>query len=388
MSRLPRNVLALAAVSFLTDVSSELIAPLLPLVLTTTLGATPMMVGLIEGAAESVAALLKLASGRWYDRITRRKPLVLFGYTLATVVRPLVAIATSSGQVLAIRLLDRVGKGVRGAPRDAMIADAVPAHERGRAFGAHRAADHAGAVVGPLLGWWMLSRGVAPRDLFLWASVPGALAVFVAVFGVRESLRARTASADSVRADVDQLPREFWRVLVAIGLFTLGNATDAFLLLRATELGIPVTQLPLLWGALHVVKSMSSTPAGSLSDRVGRVPLVLAGWIWYALMYLGFAAAATVMHVWLLFLSYGLVFGLTEGSEKALIADLAPASRRGTAFGWYQLTIGIAALPASVLFGAVWTARGASQAFQMGAALAACAAVVLLGTSMSRSNQR
>jgi MFS family permease len=381
MSRLPRNVLALAAVSFLTDASSELIAPLLPLVLTTTLGATPTMIGMIEGAAESTAALLKLVSGRWSDRLSRRKPLVVAGYTIASVVRPLVAFATSSGQVLAIRLLDRVGKGVRGAPRDAMIADAVGPGERGRAFGAHRAADHAGAVVGPLLAWWLLSRGVAPRELFAWAAVPGALAVVVAVFGVREQPRVRGASTGSTSSDSRPLPARFWGVLAAIALFTLGNATDAFLLLRASELGIPTTQLPLLWGALHLIKSASSTPAGALSDRVGRIPLVVAGWIWYAVMYVGFAAATTTAHVWLLFGGYGMVFGLTEGSEKALIADLATPSLRGTAFGWYQLCIGIAALPASMLFGVVWTARGAAQAFQLGAGFAVAAIVLLLASS-------
>jgi MFS family permease len=390
VSRLPRNVLALAAVSFLTDASSELIAPLLPLVLTTTLGATAAFVGLIEGAAESTAAILKLLSGRWSDRWQRRKPLVVAGYALAALVRPLVALATSASQVLAIRLADRVGKGIRGAPRDALIADAVSPSDRGRAFGAHRAADHAGAVVGPLLAWWFLSQGMAPTSIFAIAAIPGALAVLVALVLVRESPRERRvpSAAEAPAPDGAPFPRQFWGVLTAIVLFTLGNSTDAFLLLRATELGVPTVQLPLLWGALHVVKSVSSTPAGALSDRIGRTPLVVAGWLWYALLYVGFGHATSTREIWLLFIAYGLVFGLTEGSEKALIADLAPADRRGTAFGWYQLSIGVAALPASVLFGWLWTHYSAATAFRVGATLGATATVVLLAVRAAATRRR
>lgn len=408
MPRLPRTVWALAAVSFLTDAASELIAPLLPLVLTTALGASPLMLGLIEGAAESTAALLKLQSGRWSDRLRRRTPLVVAGYALAALVRPLVAFATSAPQVLAIRLLDRVGKGIRGAPRDALIADSVAPADRGRAFGTHRAADHAGAVVGPLVAWWLLQRGVTPANLFVWAAVPGALSVLVALVAVRESPRRRDPAAPAAPAAPDApgarlasaaptrgpalmaapdrgtappLPSALRGVLLAIGCFTLANATDAFLLLRATSLGVPTVQLPLLWAALHLVKTVSSRPAGALSDRVGRRPLVVLGWSWYALVSVGFALAQSALALWVLTLAYGLVHGLTEGAEKALVADLAPPAVRGTAFGWYQLSVGVAALPASLLFGAIWTRWGAPAAFATSAALAVAALAVLLAAA-------
>ncbi|MCU0649318.1 MAG: MFS transporter [Gemmatimonadaceae bacterium] len=395
MARLPRNVWALAAVSFWTDVSSELIAPLLPTILTVGLAATPAMLGLIEGAAESTAALLKLWSGRWSDRVVRRKPLVVAGYTIASIVRPLVAVATSATQVLAIRMADRVGKGLRSAPRDALIADAVSPTERGRAFGVHRAADHAGAVVGPLVAWALLARGVGVRDVFLAAAVPGAIAVLIAWFAVREVPRAVSAPAAAVAHDAvtsssptraHDAPslRALRTPLVAITLFALGNSTDAFLLLRAGQLGVPVAQLPLLWALLHVVKSASSAPGGALSDRVGRVPLVVAGWLLYVVLYLGFAVAHAPWHAWALFAAYGVVFGLSEGTEKAMIADLAPATARGRAFGWYHLAIGIAALPASVLFGVVWTHWSAGAAFAIGSVLAFVAALVLLSASGAR----
>jgi MFS family permease len=379
--RLGRNVLALGAVSFLTDVSSEMIYPLLPLFLTTTLGASPAFIGVIEGAAESTAALLKLASGWWSDRVRRRKPLVVAGYAIASVVRPLVALAQSAPQVLAIRLADRVGKGIRNSPRDALIADSVPPEIRGRAFGFHRAADHAGGVLGPLVAFALLEWGdVSLRTVFWLAAVPGALAVLAVIVFVREPRApARAERPAGGPPDLSQpMGARFWRVLAVILVFTLGNSTDAFLLLRASELGVPVALAPVLWAALHVVKSASSTPGGALSDRIGRRPALVAGWVLYAAVYLGFALASDAWHAWALFLVYGIHFGLTEGTERALVADLVPAARRGAAYGWYYLTIGIAMLPASILFGAVWSRAGAPAAFVMGAALALTAALGLL----------
>ncbi|WP_373061570.1 MFS transporter [Gemmatimonas sp.] len=384
-----RNVLALAAVSFLTDASSEIIAPLLPLFLVGTLGATVSMVGLIEGGAEAVASLLKLASGWWSDRLSRRKPLIVAGYTIASLVRPLVAIAQSASQVLAIRLVDRVGKGIRGAPRDALLAASTPVEFRGRAFGFHRAADHAGAVVGPLIALACLHwLGMPVRHVFWVAAIPGALAVMVAIAFVREERGGATpapgASAPIASANVvsgtepsTALPRSFWLAMVPILVFTLGNSTDAFLLLRASQLGVPTALIPLVWVLLHLVKSASSTPAGALSDRVGRRPLIVAGWGLYAAVYAGFSLATDPWHAWALFGVYGVVFGLTEGAEKALVADLVAAPRRGTAFGWYQATVGVAALPASIVFGVVWDTYGSPTAFGMGAALAVVAAVVM-----------
>jgi len=386
-----RNVMALAAVSFLTDASSEIIAPLLPLFLVGTLGATVSMVGVIEGSAEAVASLLKLASGWWSDRVSRRKPLIVAGYAIASLVRPLVAIAQSATQVLAIRLVDRVGKGIRGAPRDALLAASTPPEFRGRAFGFHRAADHAGAMVGPLIALACLQwLGMPVRHVFWVAAIPGALAVMVAIAFVREQrvppVGAPIVAAPIVAAPTTQavtagagaaLPRSFWLTMLPILVFTLGNSTDAFLLLRASQLGVPTALIPLVWVLLHLVKSASSTPAGALSDRVGRRPLIVAGWVLYAAVYAGFSLAADAWHAWALFGLYGVVFGLTEGAEKALVADLVPARRRGTAFGWYQATVGVAALPASIAFGVVWDRYGSPAAFAMGAALAVGAAVIM-----------
>jgi len=381
--RLGRNVLVLAAVSLLTDASSEIIYPLLPIFLTTVLGTSAAAVGAIEGAAETTAALLKLASGWWSDRARRRKPLVVAGYALASLARPLVAIAQSAGQVLAIRLTDRVGKGIRGSPRDALIAESVDPAIRGRAFGFHRAADHAGAVIGPLIAFALLRWEQLPlRTVFLFAALPGVLSVIVLVLGVRETPRDARASTGTKKAGVPSLDaslgRAFWTFLASVLLFTLGNSTDAFLILRANQLGVPVSLIPILWAALHVVKSAASVPGGSLSDRFGRKPLILAGWAVYAAVYVGFGRATETWHAWALFLAYGTFFGLTEGTQAALIADLVGQARRGTAYGWYYLAVGIGALPASVLFGLVWDRVSPRAAFDLGAGLALAAAVVLL----------
>jgi MFS family permease len=380
---LGRTVVALAAVSLLTDLSSEMIYPLLPVFLTATLGAGAATVGAIEGAAETTAALLRLASGWWSDRVPRRKPLVVLGYALSSAARPLVALAGSAGQVLAVRLADRVGKGIRSSPRDALLAAAVPAGERGRAFGFHRAADHLGAVAGPLVAFALLrGAGVDVRTVFALAAVPAAFAVAVLVFGVREGPAAQAPAAEApagaAAPEGARVDRPFVALLAAVTLFTLGNSADAFLILRAAQLGVPLALVPVLWALLHVVKSAASTPGGALSDRVGRRPLIAAGWLVYAAVYLGFAAAGAAWHAWALFAAYGVVFGLTEGAEKALVADLAPAARRGAAFGWYHAAVGVAALPASLLFGAVWERHGAPAAFRVGAGLAAAALAVLL----------
>jgi MFS family permease len=401
-ARLPRTVKALAAVSFFTDASSEMIYPLLPAFLTATLGASAAWVGIIEGAADATASMLKLASGWWSDRVKRRKPLIVAGYTIAAVLRPLVAVAGATWQVLAIRVGDRMGKGIRGAPRDAMIADSVAPDERGRAFGAQRAADHAGAFVGPLIAFVLLQWvGVSVRTVFLLAAIPGAIAILVAVFGVREGDGRRwmvdgrvkteglglaasggggsaSSSPSLPAAAAAPLGGSFWRYLAVLVLFTLGNSTDAFLLLKASELGVTAALLPILWAALHVVKSATSIPAGAWSDRVGRRTMIAAGWLWYALVYVGFAMATETWHAWALFLAYGLFFGLTEGVERALVADLVPATRRGIAFGWYNGVIGAAVLPASVAFGLMWDWKGSGFAFMVGAASACLAAVGLV----------
>ena len=382
-------MVVLAAVSLLTDASSEIIYPLLPIFLTTVLGTSAATVGAIEGAAETTSALLKLASGWWSDRASRRKPLVVAGYALASLARPLVAIAQSAGEVLAIRLADRAGKGTRGSPRDALIAESVDPSIRGRAFGFHRAADHAGAVIGPLIAFALLRWEQLPlRTVFLFAALPGVLSVIVLVLGVRETPRearatgAKHAAVPSLDAS---LGRAFWTFLASVLLFTLGNSTDAFLILRANQLGVSVALVPILWAALHVVKSAASIPGGALSDRLGRKPLILAGWAVYAAVYIGFGRASERWHAWALFLAYGTFFGLTEGTQAALIADLVGQARRGTAYGWYYLAVGIGALPASVLFGLIWDRVSPRAAFDVGAGLAFAAALVLLAVRPQRA---
>jgi MFS family permease len=382
--RLGRNVYALAAVSFFTDVASEMIYPLLPVFLTTVLGVSAGFIGAIEGAAESTAALLKLVSGWWSDRVRRRKPLVVAGYALASAVRPLVAIAQSATQVLLIRVSDRVGKGIRNAPRDALIADSIHPSVRGRAFGVRSAADNAGALLGPLIAFAILAVWhVSLRTVFWLAAIPGAIAVIVAVVGVREVRQRETtrAKATALRAGMG---RRFWSFLVVIFVFTLGNSTDAFLLLRAKQLGVPVALAPILWALLNGVKSISNVPGGALSDRIGRRPTLIAGWLVYAFIYFLFARATQSWHAWALFAGYGIFFGLTEGTELALVADVVPADRRGSAYGWYYLAVGVGALPASLLFGVLWDRFGSPVAFSTGAGLALAAAVGLLVMSSSR----
>jgi len=388
--KLGRNVLALAAVSFLTDVSSDMTYPLLPVFLATVLGASATSVGAIEGAAESTAALLKLASGWWSDRVSRRKPLVLAGYTIASIIRPLIGVAQSVSQVLGIRVTDRIGKGIRGAPRDALIADSVDPAIRGRAFGFHRAADHTGAVVGPLLAFALLRwGGLDLRTVFLLTAIPGALAVAMLLFGVKEVPRPALQNQDSKGSGKSldlkvPLGRRFWAYLGVLFLFTLGNSTDAFLLLRAGQLGVAPALVPILWAMLHVVKALSSTPGGALSDRLGRKPLIVAGWLLYAAVYFAFGRAGEQWQAWALFAVYGLYFGLTEGVEKALVADLVAPDRRGAAFGWYNLAIGLGALPASLLFGAIWDRWGSTFAFDFGALLALAAAAGMAAVAPGR----
>src|SRR5947199_1646926 len=374
--RLSRNVFALGAVSFLTDVATEMTYPLLPVFLATVLGASATYVGTIEGAAESTAALLKFASGWWSDRVSRRKPLVLIGYALASAVRPLIGLAQSAAQVLGIRVSDRVGKGIRTSPRDALIADSVDPAIRGRAFGFHNAADNLGAVLGPLIAFAFLRwEGLPLRTVFLLTAIPGALAVLTLIFGVREVPRAAPARKVGDADSKAPLGGRFWAYLGVLLLFTLGNSTDAFLLLRAGQLGVATALIPILWALLNLVKAVANTPGGILSDRVGRKPLIAAGWLVYAAVYFLFGRAGHAWQAWALFAVYGLYFGLTEGVEKALVADLVPADRRGAAFGWYNLAIGIGALPASLLFGALWDRWGSATAFDFGALLALAAAL-------------
>jgi len=373
------NVRALGVVSLLTDASTEMVYPLLPLFLTRTLGAGTAFVGLVEGVAESTASLLKLVSGWLSDRLRRRKALVTWGYGLSSLTRPLMALAAAPGHVLGIRFLDRIGKGIRTSPRDALIADSTPPEARGAAFGFHRAMDHLGAVVGPVLAFLLLPLvGGDFRAVFWLASIPAALCVLVLVAAVRE-VRAEGPPARVPLLSLRPYDARFRGFLGIVTLFTLGNSSDAFLLLRAREAGVAEAAIPLLWAALHVVKSTSSLGAGILSDRIGRRGAIVAGWLTYAAVYAGFAAARSAWQAWGLFLVYGLYFGLTEGVEKALVADLTPVEARASAYGVYHTAIGITALPASLLTGWLWQAFGAGVAFGTGAVLAAAAAMLLWG---------
>lgn len=377
---LHRNVKALGVVSFLTDASSEMIYPLLPAFVTGPLRAGPALLGVIEGLAEAVAALVKVASGRLSDRMPRKKPLVVAGYGLSSFARPLLALAASPLQVLAVRLADRVGKGVRGAPRDALIAEVTPAAQRGRAYGFHRAMDHAGAMTGPLLASAVLLFTSELRLVFAAAAVPAALAVAALVFGVREDEPNTSSFSPSAGAipPGGPLGSGFRRYLVVLAVFTLGNSSDAFLLLRAQETGIPLALIPALWAWHHLIKAAASTWGGTLSDRFGRKRAILLGWGFYGLAYAGFALAGSPLEVVALFSVYGLFHALTEGPERALVADLAGPASRGRAFGLFHAVTGAMLLPASLLTGVLWQRLGAETALGVGAVLAIVAALGLL----------
>lgn len=389
--------------SFFTDVSTEMIYPLLPVFLASVLGANASFIGAIEGVAETTASLLKLVSGWWSDRVGSRKILVVIGYGIATIVRPFTAATHTARQVLAIRLTDRIGKGIRTSPRDALLADSAPLQARGRAFGFHAAADNAGAVLGPLLAFMILKlQGVgsfdgtkrllahdeqALRNVFWLAAVPGLIAMVILIVVVRDvpHREAGEKTAEASGANIaGGLTKRFWAYLVVVLVFTLGNSTDAFLLLRANQLGVPVAMAPILWALLNLVKSATGTYGGQLSDRLGRKPLIVGGWLLYAAVYVAFGWAAAAWQAWALFAVYGIFYGMTEGTEKALVADIVPRTRRGSAFGWYNLAIGLGALPASLIFGAIWDRAGAPSAFVFGATLALVAALMMGFVAPSR----
>ena len=386
--KLPRNVIAISLVSLLNDASSEILYPLLPIFLSSVLGASASAIGVIEGAAESISSILKLFSGYFSDRLGKRKALVVFGYSLASLARPLLGFANSWYQVLAIRLSDRVGKGIRTAPRDAMIADTVSVEQRGLAFGFHRAMDHTGAVIGPLLGYglvyWIAANRNVPTAhdftiIFFAASVPALAAVLVAVLFMRETVHPRTeGTAHPPQLSWRGFDGNFKRFLFVVALFTLSNSSDAFLILRAQTAGVSVMTIPLLWAAHHGSKVLSSLWGGDLSDRLGRRRLIVAGWTLYAAVYAGFAFVSNNISVWVLFLIYGIYFGLAEGAEKALVADLVRPEQRGTAYGLYNLAFSITVLPASILMGALWDLKGPAVAFLVSATLGATAAALML----------
>ncbi len=386
---LSRNVVILGFVSLLNDGASEMIYPLLPVFLTVVLGAGPAALGIIEGIAESTAALLKLYSGYVSDSTRRRKVWIVAGYSISNVIRPLIALSSSWFQVLTLRFSDRVGKGLRTSPRDAIIADSTPPEFRGKAYGFHRAMDHSGAVIGPLIATGLLLvLHDDIRTIFLLSFIPGLLAVLLLLFGLREQQaptpRSVAPASFNFRSALAEMSTDFRKYLLIVLIFTLGNSSDVFLLLRAQQLGVPVALLPAIWVALHIVKMGFSVPGGIVSDRIGRKKVIVVGWIVYALVYAGFIFADSHWQAWALFAVYGVYFGLTEGVEKALVADFAPAHLRGSAFGLYHLVVGLGALPASLLFGLVWQTFGAGAAFGMGAGLAVLASVMLSASAVRK----
>lgn len=388
-SKLPRPVWLLGWVSLATDAATEAVYPILPFFLTTVLGAGAVSLGIIEGAAEATNSLLKIFAGRLADRAPSKRPLVLFGYTLSSLARPFIAIAMTWTQVFAVRVLDRVGKGVRGAPRDAILASWATPDTRGKVFGFHQGMDHIGAVVGPVLATlFLLAYPGHYRSLFALTIIPGVVAIALVFFiredravpaGVRLKPDAAVLPGDTTSRDPQPSSdaAKLNRFMAVSVLFTLGNSTDAFLLLRLTNVAGTVRLVPLMWAALHVVKASVSMIGGSWSDRVGRRAVIALGWMIYAVVYGGFAFSTTLPALFGWFLLYGFYYGFAEGTGKALVADLAPAARRGFAFGLYDGVLGFGALAASVIFGLVWTAYGTAAAFGIGSALALTASALL-----------
>lgn len=391
LKALPRNVWAVTATSFLTDISSEMVLNLLPLFLANVLGVRTGVIGLIEGIAETTASLLKVFSGWISDRLGRRKVLAVLGYSISALSKPFLYIVTSWWGVLAVRFADRVGKGVRTAPRDALVADSTAEHRRGLAFGLHRAGDTAGAMVGLLAalgvvwaaqaGGVMLARATFQR-LVLVSVIPAALAVCVLVLSAHDVAAKERRSAPSLT--LRGFDARFRRFLLVVVLFTLGNSADAFLVLRAQERGLSVVGVLGMLATFNLVYAAVSGPAGALSDRVGRRRLIVGGWLVYGLLYLGFALAAAAWHIWLLYALYGIYYGAVEGTARAFVADIVPSERRGTAYGVYNAAVGLAAFPASVIAGLLWQGVGAWQGFGprapflFGAALALIAVLLFV----------
>jgi MFS family permease len=389
---LSRNVWAATATSFLTDVSSEMVSNVLPLFLANVLGASTSAIGLIEGVAETTASLVKMASGWLSDRIGRRKELAVLGYALSACAKPFLYLARTWGAVLGVRFAERVGKGLRTAPRDALVADSTDPRRRGLAFGLHRAGDTGGAVVGIALAILILRSieaagarldRAAFQRLVLWSLAPAFLAVIVLALGVREARRPVAAAGAAPTGDVRNLGRRFLLFIGIMVLFTLGNSSDAFLILRAQDVGLSVSSVLAMMLTFNCVYAVVATPAGALSDRLGRKRMLLLGWSIYALTYLGFALARAGWQAWLLMLVYGAYYGLTEGAAKALVADLVPVEARGTAYGAFNAAIGLTALPASMVAGVLWqgiggwNGLGAWAPFAFGAGMAFLAAILL-----------
>ena len=387
---LPRNVWAVSLTSFFMDISSEMVLNILPLFLSNVLGVKTNLIGVIEGVAEATASLLKLFSGWWSDRLRARKGLAVLGYAISALAKPFFYFATSWGAVAGARWADRAGKGVRTAPRDALVADSIDERQRGLAFGFHRAADTAGAMLGLLIAlgivWATQSGGVTLdestfRAIVLISLIPAALSVLSLAIGAKDVpvTQQRTAPKFALRS----LGRPFLVFIIIVGLFDLGNSSDAFLVLRAQERGLSVAGVLGMLVTFNLVYTLISTPAGSLSDRIGRRRLIIGGWLVYAAIYFGFGLAQSAWQIWLLYVVYGVYYGLAYGTSRALIADLVPHHLRGTAYGTYNAVLGILDFPASLIAGILWQGVGAweglgpSAPFLFGGSLALIAALLM-----------
>ena len=376
LTKLPRTVWFLGAISFLNDAASDAVYPLLPLFFAATFAVGAQALGVIEGAANATAALMKLVSGYAYDRTRRAKGWIIVGYTLPALARPLIAFAGSMPVVLVLRMADRVGKGFRSSPRDALLAASVDANQRGLAFGFHRSMDHAGAVVGPLVAAALLAAGWSVREVLLWTLVPGVLCVMLALM-LREPTSLEIPSA-KIDWQWQSLPAPLKRYLIALAVFTLSQASNMFLLLRAKETGFSDAQIPLLWAGFSALAMLLSTPLSALSDRVDRRRLLRAAWVVYALLFASFGLLPQTLATTIaLFVGYAIFIAATEGAEKALIAELAPKAQLGTAFGWFHLVSGVMLLPASAMFGWLWTQVNPTTAFVVSASMSLIAAGLL-----------
>ncbi len=376
---LPRTVLILGFVSFFNDLSSEMVVPLIPILLASVLGAGPVALGVIEGVAEAVASLFKLWSGRHSDRLNgRRKGLALFGYSLSNAVRPLLGLAASWPMVALLRGVDRVGKGVRGAPRDALVADVTPPALIGFAYGYHRALDNSGAVLGSLAAAAALAFSSASiSNVILGSALPGLVAVLLLAFGVKSPRAAVVQRSVLPPLSWSVLSSPLRRYLQVLALFTFARVSETFILLRGYALGITPPHLLLLWAALNAAKAVTATGGGRLADRIGRERVMLVSWIAHSVTFLLLSQVEQGIWLWVVTVGYGLFAGLSEGAERALISGFAAGNERGTAFGWYHLLIGLAAVPAGLLFGTVWHYVGAEVAFAFAGVIAGVSAVLL-----------
>lgn len=388
--KLPRTVLVLGFVSFFNDLASEMVTPFIPILVATVLGAGPVVLGLIEGVADAAASFLKLWAGRFSDaKRGRRKNMTMLGYGLSNMVRPLMGFAGSWGALLLLRSLDRVGKGVRSAPRDALMADAADRSMHGHAYGFQRALDNAGAMGGCLLAALAIGWGHWPvSQVIFWSVVPGVLVMFLLAWGVQEPLRQEPEEARlMVAPQWHNLSPGMQRYLLVLVLFTFARASESFILLRGTELDMSVVQVLLLWATLNITKAATSTYGGRLADALGLARLTMVGWVGYGISFIAISQISQVVFLWLATVFYGLVTGLSEGSERALISSQAAEDERGTAFGWYHLAVGLSAIPAGLLFGGVWHYRGAGAAFLLAGCLALICVGLLRGMGQSGAAQ-